>query len=308
MGSLTTDEADVALIGADAAMLGLARDMAAAGRRVVLVEPDAHDAARLREIAARAGLSVPVLDMARACVVLAGPGVAVPPGAVAVGEGTEGPRVILHATTGPVTLAEVLGGPLPAVEAVLGVPVLRSGGIGPRLRAALMDAADTLLLQGATPWEIDEAMVAAGFAIGPYELEDLIGLDLRHTARLARGGAWAGLAEHAAAEGRLGKKGGVGWYRYPGGGGAVIDPLVEDLIRHEAHFGGIAPVAWSDAAIARELMTVLADCAPWLVQEGVAGSVADVTRVAVAALGWPPGRPLSGAAHVTRVSQSSPKP
>jgi 3-hydroxyacyl-CoA dehydrogenase len=308
MGSLTTDEADVALIGADAAMLGLARNMAAAGRRVVLVEPDPHDAARLREIAARAGLSVPVLGAARARVVLAGPGVAVPPGAVAVGEGTEGPRVILHATTGPVTLAEIVGGPLPGVEAVLGVPVLRSGGIGPRLRAALMDRADTMLLQGATPWEIDEAMVAAGFAIGPYELEDLVGLDVRHAARLARGGAWAGLAEHAAAEGRLGKKGGVGWYRYPGGGGAVIDPLVEDLIRHEAHFGGVAPVARDQAEIVADLTGALGDCATRLVRDGLAGSAAEVARVAVAALGWPPGRALPGETHVTRVSQSSPKP
>ncbi len=292
MDSLGAAETDVALIGADAAMLGLARDMAAAGRRVVLVEPDAHDAARLREIAARAGLTVQVVDRARARIVLAGPGARVPPGAVPVGEGTDAPRVILHATTGPVALAEVLGGPLPEVETLLGVPVVRSGGIGPRLRAALMDRADTLMLQGATPWEIDEAMVAAGFTIGPYELEDLIGLDLRHAARLARGGAWAGLAEHAAAEGRLGKKGGVGWYRYPGGGGAVIDPLVEDLIRHEAHFGGITPVSWSDTAVSVELMCVLTDCAARLLSDGVAQSAIDVARVAVAALGWPPGRSL----------------
>ena len=37
----------------------------------------------------------------------------------------------------------------------------------------------------------------------------------------------------------MGKKGGVGHYRYPGGGGAVIDPLIEDLILEEAWFAKV---------------------------------------------------------------------
>jgi 3-hydroxyacyl-CoA dehydrogenase len=51
----------------------------------------------------------------------------------------------------------------------------------------------------------------------------------------------------------LGKKAGVGWYRYPGGGGKVIDPLVEDLCREEAHFARVPPRDWPQEAIIETL-------------------------------------------------------
>jgi 3-hydroxyacyl-CoA dehydrogenase len=36
--------------------------------------------------------------------------------------------------------------------------------------------------------------------------------------------------------GKLGRKTSAGWYRYPGGGGKVEDPIVADLAIEEAHF------------------------------------------------------------------------
>ncbi|MFK5997198.1 MAG: 3-hydroxyacyl-CoA dehydrogenase family protein [Rhodobacterales bacterium] len=48
------------------------------------------------------------------------------------------------------------------------------------------------------------------------------------------------IADRMVEEGRLGKKSGVGWYRYPGGGGAVIDPLLEDMIIEESYFAKVS--------------------------------------------------------------------
>jgi 3-hydroxybutyryl-CoA dehydrogenase len=79
---------------------------------------------------------------------------------------------------------------------------------------------------------VDEAMRAAGFPMGPFELMDLAGLDVNLAA--ARG-VWEGLGrparlrpspiqERLVDEGRLGRKSGVGFYRYEGGRRTAIDP------------------------------------------------------------------------------------
>lgn len=85
--------------------------------------------------------------------------------------------------------------------------------------------------------EIDAAMRADGFPMGPFELMDLVGLDVNLAAAI---GVWEGLGrperlrpspiqawlvEHR----RLGRKAGVGFYRYDAGQDPVPDPLPLDL-------------------------------------------------------------------------------
>lgn len=95
-------------------------------------------------------------------------------------------------------------------------------------------ACERVLMDHTNPWELDEALVDWGYRLGPCAAQDLAGLD---GVLAARGGdAPTPILPRMVAEGRLGKKGGWGYYRYPGGGGAVIDPLIEDLIREEAWF------------------------------------------------------------------------
>ncbi|MEM6371691.1 MAG: 3-hydroxyacyl-CoA dehydrogenase family protein [Pseudomonadota bacterium] len=102
------------------------------------------------------------------------------------------------------------------------------------LQDAFWQACEQMLMDHTTPWDLDEALVAWGYGIGPCEVQDLVGLDvvLNHRA----GSAPAPILARMVSEGRLGKKFGWGYYRYPGGGGAVIDPLIDDLICEEAHF------------------------------------------------------------------------
>ncbi len=151
-----------------------------------------------------------------------------------------------------------------------------AGTLAQRLALRLGDAVEALLLSGLAPWELDTALVATGCARGPLESQDLAGLDAaralrrRRAARLAAAGRPVPATpaqDRMVAEGRLGKAAGVGWYRYPGGGGAVIDPLIEDLIAEEAHFArqprpGVAPEAAAGmliAALLHEGAMALAD-------------------------------------------------
>lgn len=121
-----------------------------------------------------------------------------------------------------------------------------------QVESALWYTCHHLLMYHTNPWELDEALQAAGFIAGPCEMQDHAGL----AQVLARGSAHCGpVLPRMVSEGRLGKISGVGFYRYPGGGGAVIDPLIEDLILEEAHFGKIHRTHLSDA----EIVVVVSD-------------------------------------------------
>ena len=111
---------------------------------------------------------------------------------------------------------------------------------------AFWQAGEHLLFHHTNPWELDEALCAWGYGMGPCEAQDLLGLEKV----LARDPERAvPILPRMVAEGRMGKSGGVGYYRYPGGGGAVIDPLIEDLILEEAWFGKITRSELSDEAL-----------------------------------------------------------
>jgi len=57
------------------------------------------------------------------------------------------------------------------------------GFVGNRIVARYREAADTMMMDGSTPWEIDEAMVEFGYAMGPYATQDLSGLEFAHANR-----------------------------------------------------------------------------------------------------------------------------
>lgn len=144
-----------------------------------------------------------------------------------------------------------------------------------RLMAAQMAAAEAAMLRGASPEEVDQAALAAGWPMGPCEADDLIGLHHGFEARRERADPIHPVADRMVREGRVGKIGGVGWHRYPGGGGAVTDPLIEDLIAEEARFAGLAPKATTDQAIARRLSLALLVAAGEIWSEGATWETID---------------------------------
>ena len=88
-------------------------------------------------------------------------------------------------------------------------------------------------------------------------------------------------------EGRLGKKVGVGWYRYPGGKGRVDDPLIEDLIREEAHFAKVTRTEITELQIQEQLVLAMINEAADILGEGIARSAAEIDLVSVLGYGFP---------------------
>jgi 3-hydroxyacyl-CoA dehydrogenase len=167
-------------------------------------------------------------------------------------------------------------------------------GAGARLMARLDATAEALIFAGAPAWDLDAAAEAAGFALGPCALMDRLGVDavLPRRARLTGAGVALpdpGVIARMVAEGRLGRRASVGWFRYPGGGGQVTDPLIEDLVREEAWFARRPMRGFDLQRLGVLLIAALIDESARLLEDGAVSGPGDPDLTAVLALGFPAG-------------------
>ena len=176
------------------------------------------------------------------------------------------------------------------------IPVLVKacdGFIGNRILARYRETADMLLVDGATPYEIDEAMVAFGYPMGPYEAQDLSGLDIAYANRRRQAATrdptrrYIPISDRMVERGRLGKKCSVGWYRYPDGQGKVEDPVVIDLVVEESRFAKVKRRTFTQNEIRERLVTAMINEASDILEEGSAQSPKDIDLVTVHGYGFP---------------------
>ena len=166
------------------------------------------------------------------------------------------------------------------------------GFIGNRILARYREAADTLLMDGCTPWDIDVAMVDFGYAMGPYEAQDLSGLDIAHANRRRQdeirdpARRYVPIADHVVAAGRLGRKSGAGWYQYPANGGKNIDPAIETMILQAAAAAGIQRRAFTSYDIQNRLVLAMINEAADILYDGIAATAADIDLVTVHGYGF----------------------
>ena len=168
--------------------------------------------------------------------------------------------------------------------------------IAARIGARYHEAADTVFMDGSSPWEVDEAMEAFGFAIGPFASQDVTGLDealaerRRWLAAQAAGRRVIPLLDRMVELGKLGRKTGAGWYRYPGGGGRVDDPVVADLALEECHFEGRTRTDYGEDEIRERLLLAMIDEAALAHRDEPDAAPAAVDRACVERLGFPAAR------------------
>ena len=180
------------------------------------------------------------------------------------------------------------------------------GFIGNRILAKYRAAADRMVLQGASPYQVDRAVKAFGWPMGPYEMGDLAGLDIGYMTRKRKEPTrdprdvvptWADELYHL---GRLGQKTGRGYYIYEEGKrGGQEDPEVEELVAKAREEQGIAPREFTDAEIQRRYMAALVNEAARVVEEGIAKRPLDVDVTFLYGYGFPRwrGGPMHWADH-----------
>ncbi|TMV07551.1 FAD-dependent oxidoreductase [Ruegeria sediminis] len=204
---------------------------------------------------------------------------------------------LLEIVRTPDTSAEVLATGFALGKRLRKVSVLSGicdGFIGNRMLAAYRREAEYLLADGALPHEIDAAMRAEGLPMGPFELQDLTGLQIawanrqRQAATRAPGERYERIADTLCEMGRLGQRSGKGWYKYtPGARTPERDPEVEGLIEDYSASRGIKRHGYTARQIADRLLAVLANEGARIVEEGIAERPEDVDMVQLHGYGFP---------------------
>ena len=107
-----------------------------------------------------------------------------------------------------------------------------NGFVGNRMLFMRGAEADRMLMEGATPAQIDNVLFEFGFPMGPFSMSDLAGLDIGWKAEKSTSST---VRELMCESGRRGQKNGMGYYRYdPETRAATPDPEVEEMIRQFA--------------------------------------------------------------------------
>jgi 3-hydroxyacyl-CoA dehydrogenase len=182
------------------------------------------------------------------------------------------------------------------------------GFIGNRMLSGYGRQAHMLLLDGATPAQVDAAAEEFGMAMGPLAMSDLAGLDVGYKARQAReaDGQVMDPATHCIGSalvegGRLGQKSGAGYYKYdPQTRARQSDPEVEALIREQAKKLGVTQREISDEEIVARLFYPLINEGALILEEGIAQRPSDIDIVYVYGYAFPSakGGPMYFADHV----------
>jgi 3-hydroxyacyl-CoA dehydrogenase len=167
------------------------------------------------------------------------------------------------------------------------------GFIGNRMIARYGAAANLLLMQGASPQQIDGALQRFGLAMGPFRMGDMAGLDIGWAGRKRRAAENLGAQPRVVADviceaGRFGQKTGAGWYRYePGKRDAIPDPVAEAMIDQFRRDSGIAPRKIVDAEIVERCIYALVNEGARILEDSIAARASDIDLVYLSGYGFP---------------------
>ncbi|WP_394647159.1 3-hydroxyacyl-CoA dehydrogenase NAD-binding domain-containing protein [uncultured Sphingomonas sp.] len=192
-------------------------------------------------------------------------------------------EVVRGAQTAPDVLATVmaLAKKIRKVAVVAGVC---DGFIGNRMLTPRQVEANKLLMEGATPEQIDRVHVAFGMPMGPFQMADLAGVDIgwhRDPTRIEN------IRDALAAEGRWGQKKGAGFYDYDEKRNPTPSPRVAEIIEEFRAKEGATPRAIGDEEIVARTLYTMVNEGALILEEGMAQRASDVDVVWVYGYGWP---------------------
>ncbi len=177
-------------------------------------------------------------------------------------------------------------GKLPIVSGVT------EGFIGNRIFSAYRREAEYMVEDGASPQEIDAALEAYGFPMGPFAVFDMAGLEIAWARRKRQAATrdpaerYVIIPDRLCEAGRFGQKTGRGWYAYPDGK-RTVDPEVTALIETARAEKGIVPKSFTKEEIVSRLLKAMVDEGDALLSEGIAARASDIDLVMINGYGFP---------------------
>ncbi|WP_236208402.1 3-hydroxyacyl-CoA dehydrogenase [Pseudomonas tohonis] len=176
------------------------------------------------------------------------------------------------------------------------------GFIGNRMLHTYVREARMMLLEGAYPHQVDAALQGFGFAMGPFRMYDVVGIDLEWRARELAGKGQDDPAvqvdNRLCALGRFGQKSRMGYYRYAEGSRqAEHDPEVDALVLQVSEQLGFERRSIGQEEILERCLLALVNEGAKILEEGIAASSADIDTVYLNGYGFPAdkGGPMSWA-------------
>lgn len=200
-------------------------------------------------------------------------------------------EIVRGARTAPAVLhaAQALGERMGKVAVVAGNC---HGFIGNRMLEKYSRQARLVMLEGATPWQVDTALQGFGMAMGPYRMYDVVGVDLgwrsRQLAGVGRGEPVVWLDNKLCEMGRFGQKSGHGFYKYEQGSRqAIHDPETDMMAREVAEEAGYTQRDVGDDEIVERCILALVNEGARILDEDFAESAEDIDRVYRFGYGFP---------------------
>jgi 3-hydroxyacyl-CoA dehydrogenase len=148
----------------------------------------------------------------------------------------------------------------------------------------LIEEAESLVMEGATPREVDEALEEFGLALGPFALCDELGLDgqglVSRPDRLP-------VATQLRRCGRLGRRSSAGYFDYDAEGNAQPSPVVDELVKGLAQRQQTLPGSGRQEAIRERCLYRLINHCAYLLQARGVVRASDADIIAVKGFGWP---------------------
>jgi 3-hydroxyacyl-CoA dehydrogenase len=205
---------------------------------------------------------------------------------------------LLEVVRGKATAPDVLATVMQLARRIGKVAVVSGvcyGFIGNRMAEVYMREAEFLIMEGATPAQVDAAVEALGMAMGPCRMLDMAGIDVGAKTVIEYGKAgglppddsYRALARRMFELGRFGQKTGAGYYRYEGRK-PVPDSETGRIAQELAARHGIARRAGITAQeIVERLIFPMVNEAAKILEEGIAYRGSDIDVVWTAGYGFP---------------------
>jgi 3-hydroxyacyl-CoA dehydrogenase len=204
---------------------------------------------------------------------------------------------LLEVVRADATSLATIGAAMDLAKLVRKTPVLARvcyGFIGNRMMEGYAREAQRMVLEGATPRQVDSALENFGMAMGILAVFDMAGIDVGVNVHKSNAEKYppdptyyqADIALHSA--GRLGQKNGRGYYKYlPGDRTRHDDPEAIAILREQATRLGVPQSEHAEAEILERCLYPLLNEGLRILEEGVALRAGDIDVVWTSGYGFP---------------------
>ncbi|MFT3854418.1 MAG: 3-hydroxyacyl-CoA dehydrogenase NAD-binding domain-containing protein [Ilumatobacteraceae bacterium] len=158
------------------------------------------------------------------------------------------------------------------------------GFVGNRMLAQRGREAQALLDEGAMPWDVDRALYEFGFAMGPFQMMDLAGLDIGWVKERSKGET---LRDRLCELDRRGQKTGAGYYDYDANRVGSPSPVTEQIVRELAERSGRPARTFTQDEIVERLIYPMINEGAKILAERKAIRASDIDVIWISGYNWP---------------------